>query len=219
MSRFEPANGRFLFPTPGGAYAATLAPHDDPGRRVLLWLMSSDVSPMLTTDAAMRWSDASDSDAALEVLHRLQQKSLIQSEAAARHAATGALEDLLPELLRPLSSSGKALLADAQGFHLATAGFPREAAEELSALTADLATLQSRHARLLANNLGFVGGNWALVDAMGNSRIGAWPLWIGQERFALVIAGTPRLNQPAFVEMVWALTRRYANLRAGKSPH
>jgi hypothetical protein len=70
-----------------------------------------------------------------------------------RSAPAAALEDLLPDLLLPLSGSGKALLADSQGFYLDSDGFPHEAAEELSALSADLATLHERRHSLLRNNM------------------------------------------------------------------
>lgn len=216
MPRFEAVSGRFLSPTPGGAYTATASPHDDPARRVLLALMAGDHTPALTREAAMEWSGLEDAQAALEVVYRLQSLALVQAGSNSRAAAPEALEQILPDLLARLSNVGRALLADAQGFYLATAGFPHETAEELSALTADLASLHLRHSRLLQNNLGLPVSNWALVDAAGNSRIGAWPMYVGEERFALVLAGTPRLNQPAFVDLAWALTRRYAHL--GRPP-
>lgn len=211
MPAYDLTAARYLCPTPGGAYTAVLAPSDDPGRRVLLALMSGSESPLLTRESALAWSGIADENDALEIVYRLQSLALVQGESSARSAAPGALERLLPGLLARLSSNGRALLADSQGFYLAAAGFPHETAEQLSALSADLASLHRRHAALLQNNLGLSGSNWALVDAAGNSRVGVWPLHIGVERFALVIAGVPRLNQPAFVELVWALVRRYAH--------
>ena len=108
-----------------------------------------------------------------------------------------------------LSSQSKVLLADTQGFYVCSQGFPHETAEELSALSADIASLQERHQRLVGNNLGLETSAWGLVEASGGSRIGFWPLFIGEQRFALIISGCPQFNQPALTSLVWALSKRY----------
>jgi hypothetical protein len=210
--RFEIATGQFAAPTPGGVYHATVAPDDDPPRRLLRALMAGDDTPPLSAESIRAWSGIADSDAALEVYYHLQSLALVQAGPVARRAPMATLEELLPTLLAQLTRSGKALLADAQGFYLATSGFPHETAEELSALSADLSSLHERHQRMLRNNLGLDRSSWALIDAAGNSQLGVWPLFVGSQRFALVAAGTPQLNQPAFVDLVWALTRRYAGM-------
>jgi hypothetical protein len=212
MPHFDIAAGMYAAPTPGGVYHATLAPDDDPPRRLLRALMTGDDTPALSADAIRDWSGIAETEAALEVYHRLQSLALVQADAAPRRAPMATLEELLPTLLAQLARSGKALLADAQGFYLATSGFPHETAEELSALSADLGLLHERHQRMLRHNLGLDRSSWALIDAAGNSQLGVWPLFIGSQRFALVASGTPQLNQPAFVDLVWALTRRYASL-------
>jgi hypothetical protein len=51
---------------------------------------------------------------------------------------------------------------------------------------------------------------WAVVDFFGNSQVGFWPLFIGNNRFVVVISGIPHFNQPELVSLVWALTIRYA---------
>jgi len=58
--------------------------------------------------------------------------------------------------------------------------------------------------------MGLETSAWALVDAAGNSRVGFWPLYVGKQRFVLVLGGVPRLNQPALTELIWALSKRYA---------
>jgi hypothetical protein len=207
----ELREGRYLAATPAGAYLATQQAADEPARRLLLALLSADGTAPLSDAALAAWSGLPPDDA-LELLARMQKMALVEAFASPRMPLPGSLELLLPVLLAQLSSSGRALLADGQGFYLATAGFPHESAEELSALSADLASLHERHGRLLRNNLSMMSSNWALVDAAGNSRIGFWPLFVGKQRFALVLAGLPRLNQPAFVELVGALARRYATV-------
>ena len=48
-----------------------------------------------------------------------------------------------------------------------------------------------------------------IVDMAGNSRVGFWPLFVGDHRFVLALGGLPALNHPALVELVWSLTVRY----------
>jgi len=122
----------------------------------------------------------------------------------------GALEELLPPLLTNISETEKVLLADDQGFYLACLGFPHEVAEELSALSAEIATVHERRAGLLMNNMGLGSHAWAIVDAFGNSQTGFWPVFIGKTRFVIVISGVPHFNQPDFVKLIWALSIRYA---------
>ena len=79
--------------------------------------------------------------------------------------------------------------------------------------------------RVQANRLGvFViasgtaTGAWALVDMAGNSRVGFWPLFIGDHRFVLALGGLPALNHPALVELVWSLTFRYGGPELAATP-
>lgn len=99
--------------------------------------------------------------------------------------------------------------ADEEGFYVARASSPHEAAEELSALSADLASLHAGHMGLLRNKLRVLSQAWSIVDAAGNTELGVWPLFIGPHRFSLVVSGAPCFNQWPFSELVWALSRRY----------
>ena len=91
---------------------------------------------------------------------------------------------------------------------LARCGLDDEAAEAPSALSADLVSVQLRHQARLAKSLRLPVQGWAAVDAYGASRIGAWPLFVGDERFMLVLLGEPRLNRQEFVTLVWMLISR-----------
>jgi hypothetical protein len=148
----------------------------------------------------------------LELLLHCQKLGWVQGVEQPLTAPQGALETLLPELLSQISETGKVLLADDQGFYLACSGFAHEAAEELSALSADLATVHKRRSGLLIRNLGIASHAWAIVDAFGCSQIGFWPLFVGSQQFVLVIAGVPHFNQPEFVTLVWALSLRYTKM-------
>ena len=146
----------------------------------------------------------------MELLYRMQQLGWIQGERGRRDAPQGSLETVLPGLLKQLSSSDKVLLADNAGFYVCNLGYPHETAEELSALSADIGNLYERHKGLLARNLGVRSEAWAIVNAAGSSEIGVWPLHIGSVRFSLIISGLSLFNQPAFTDLVWALSLRYA---------
>ncbi|RCX33114.1 hypothetical protein [Thioalbus denitrificans] len=201
--------GHYLAVSPAGAYHAAAAPDASRPRTLLTALLRRDETPPLELEGLRRWCGVHDNGTALDLLHHLQTLGWLEGLATPRRAPGGPLEQLLPELLAPLSAAGRALLADAQGFYLASVGFPHEAAEEISALSADLASLHARHHGLLGGNLGLPGGAWGVLDAAGNSQFGFWPIHAGGHRFVLALAGQPRLNQPALTRLVWALWRRY----------
>jgi hypothetical protein len=206
----ELATGKFASLTPYGAFYAVTEAADDAIRRLLQAILREPGTEALSDVQVCRWIGSNDIDAALDLLKRLQSLAMIQVTETPLSIAPLPLEELLPQLIAPLSGAGKALLADAHGFYLATVGFPREVAEELAALSADIATLHTRHSHLLAKNLDFSGSSWGLLDPAGASQLGIWPLYVGETRFALAIAGRPRLNQEAFAQLVQALARRYS---------
>ncbi len=209
MVRYRLTKERYVFLTPAGAYFAVSGSGNVPVRRFLFSLIRSSTSPLLTREALPELCGTDDIQEALELLHHAKKLGWIQASEQPWQAPSGTLEDFLPELLSPLSGSGKALLADQQGLYLASHGFAHEAAEELSALSADMASVQQRHDGLLGNNLGMQSAAWAIVNASGDSQLGFWPLFIGRQRFSLVLSGLPCLNQPAFTKLVWALSKRY----------
>lgn len=200
--------GQFLMPTPAGAYYAASRPKPDSACRFLFGLMTGDSAPPLEPATAQRASGLG-ADDALELLYQIQRLGLVQAVKQPYRPPQGALGEVLGDLINQFSSATKALLADPEGFYVASCGFPHETAEEISALSADMAALQERHTRLLQGNLRLSTSNWALVDASGNSQLGFWPLYIGGIRFVMAISGVPRFNQPGFTDLVWALTKRY----------
>ncbi len=210
MTRYQLQENIHVLPSPAGAYYAVSRPEDEVPRRLLRRLLGQPSSPLLSIDGVRDWSGMNDDDSAMELLSHIQALGWIEGMDAPVTPPEGRLEDTLPELLAPLSGNGKVLLADEQGFYLCSQGFAHETAEELSALSAGLATLHERHAGLLKNNLGLRSNAWAVVDAAGNSEVGFWPMYIGQQRFVLVAGGMPRLNQPALTQLIWALSIRYA---------
>ena len=209
MAEYELLSGLHIAPSPAGAYYAASSPLDDPARATLIRLLGHIESPPFTVDALRELTGLNDEQAALEHIYRLQDLGLVQGLREPRHSPQGSLETALPGILAELAGRGKALLADEQGFYLATHGFHHETAEELAGLSADLGSLHTRHVGLLEGNLGLHTSAWALINAGGVSEIGFWPLFVGRYRFVLIISGTPNLHQAATLDLIWMLFRRY----------
>lgn len=202
--------GLYLYPTPAGAYYAAFTNENDKSRKFLRQIFLQPVTPVLNLDNLQKMTGINDSQKCYELLHHCQKLNWIQGLETEREFPSDLLENILPALLNKMSGCGKVLLADMQGFYLASHGFPHEVAEELSALSADIATIYERRSGLLTNNLGIASHAWAIVDVFGNSQIGFWPLFIGKNRFVIAISGVPYFNQPEFVDLIWALSMRYA---------
>jgi hypothetical protein len=158
----------------------------------------------------MLQGDSGDEEKAFELLHHCQKLGWVQGLTSVKEFPQGALEDILPDFLKKISESGKVLLADDQGFYLALSGFVHEVAEELSALGAEISTLHMRRSGLLMSNMGLGSHAWAVVNAVGKSQVGFWPVFIGKNRFVITVSGTPHFNQPEFVSLAWALSIRYS---------
>ncbi|MEN8177389.1 MAG: hypothetical protein ABFS39_02085 [Pseudomonadota bacterium] len=209
MTKYRLADDLYISATPAGAYYAASSPGEDSSRQLLRALLRQEVTPSLSLQGLQEWTGSDDDNQSLELLYHAQGLGWVEGLEAERSAPAGALEDIIPDLLPDLSGNGKALLADDQGFYVSSQGFAHEAAEELSALSADIASLHDRHRGLLRNNLGLGTDAWALSDAAGNSQVGFWPLFVGDQRFVLVVGGMPHFNQAALTTLVWALSTRY----------
>jgi hypothetical protein len=214
MANFTLAGDIYVHPTPAGTYYAVSGTDHNPSRRLIQALLQKQSSPRLTLEGLRDWANIDDEEQILSLLYHIQGLGWVQGLDAPLECNEQPLEIQLPILLRELTFHGKVLLADNQGFYLASSGFPHEVAEELSALSADLASLHMRRSGLLVNNLGLASSAWAIVDAAGNGKIGFWPVFIGNQRFVLVVSGVPQFNHPDFVNLVWVLSRRYAVMGA-----
>jgi len=210
MSSYSLTEGLYLFPTPAGVYYAVSSEETDKPRQFLRKLLHQRQTHALNLENLKQLMGYDEQQKCLELLHHCQKLGWVQGLNAAQEYPAGTLETILPGYLSKMSENGKGLLADKQGFYLASHGFPHEVAEELSALSADVATVHERRSGLLMNNMGLASHAWAVVDVFGNSQVGFWPLFIDKNRFVIAISGVPHFNQPEFVTLVWALTIRYA---------
>lgn len=195
--------------TSAGAYYAVSSGEPEMLRQLIFQLLQSDQSPQFSEQNIDIWSNNGNPEETIQMLYRLQELGWITGLHEPVATPTGAVDAVLPKLLPTLSEDRKILLADSEGFYVASFGYPHEAAEELSAVSADLAILYNRHKGLLQNNQRHSLQSWGLIDAAGNSQLGFWPLCFGKQRFVLVLSGRPCFNQPAFKDLVWSLARRY----------
>lgn len=206
----QPLPNSYLAVTPSGAYYVASRATADVASRLITHILGRTESPPLNDDTLHQITGQSSSDDARSLVESLGQLGFITALDKPRHVPKGALEESLPPLLGSLSSRKRVLVADAEGFYVASTGFNHETAEELSALSADLASLSERRRGALLGNLRLAGSNWALVDASGNSQVGFWPLHLGGTHFVLVVAGVPRFNQWTYADLIWTLSHRYS---------
>lgn len=199
---------QFIKICPAGAFYATVGSEPDDARALLLQLLSSDMSLPYSSELVMELTDLEESDAA-DLFNKLLDKNFVQLSPTPARTINESIEQVLPELLSGLSSSGKVALADHHGFCLGSTGYEADHAEALSALAADLSSLHERHSLLLNRDLEFMGESWGMLDPVGLSQVGFWVIHLGHQRFVLVIDQMPRLNQNNYVELLSVLARRY----------
>lgn len=210
MNNYTLTEGLHLFPTPAGAYYAVCSDELDKPRQFIRKLLLRSVTPALDLKNLEQLTETENSEESCKLLYECQKMQWVQGIEKPIEYPSDLLENILPDLLSKISESGKVLLADMQGFYLACHGFPHDLAEELSALSAELTTIHERRSGQLMTNLGIPNNAWGIIDVFGNSQIGFWPLYIGKNRFVIVISGIPHFNQPEFIELIWALSIRYA---------
>ena len=208
-AEYQLAEDLYILPTPAGAYFAVSSPHKTRVRRLLRALLKYRSSPHVDTEFICKCLETDNEQEALEVLHRAQSLAWIEGYTEPRDVPGLGVGQGLNELVPRLSSVGKGLIIDWNGLSLARCGIDEATADTLAALGADLVGVQERHAERMAEQFGQATHGWAAVDAYGSSRIGAWPLYIGDERVLLVLLGEPRLNDPAFLALVWLLIESY----------
>lgn len=214
MNEFTLSEGLFLYPTPAGTFYAVSSEHTDVHRDFILKLLLQPTLPALNLENLRRLTGFEEPQDCYEILYHCQKLNWVQGLETTKDYPSGSLETILPGLLVNLSDSGHVLLADMDGFHLGSHGFSEDVCDELAVLSAELEILHKRRSRVLGKNLGITNRSWGIIDVFGNSQIGFWPLFLGKNHFFLVISGVPHFNQPEFVELIWALSMRYADKAA-----
>lgn len=204
----ENTQEKYLQVTPSGAYYATVNAQPDDARALLLQLMASTEAIEHSMEFFAELADL-DMEHAEKLYGKLVARRFLSLVEEPTLPQPGSLEVILKDVLPVLSSTGKVVLGDDQGFCLASSGYERSHADRLAALSADLIALHERHQVLLNNDLKLMGQSWGLLDPVGNSILGIWVLHIGSQAFSLVVHEQPNLNQNQFVELLGALASRY----------
>lgn len=199
----------YLRPTPAGAFRAVSGATPDAVSTFLHAILRQPSMPWLDLGTVVALTGVADPQGALAVLHAAQEDGLVEALDEPQELPAGSLEEVVPQLLVELSLDGTIVLADADGLPVWFHGMSFDLAERLAALSADLATVHARHRETLGALDTRDGGAFALVDGLGASQLGCWPLHVGQTRFVLVAQGLPRLHHPHFTTLVWLLVRRY----------
>lgn len=204
----ELAPGLYLAPTSLGALHAVTSTQVGPAEHLIRSLLQAP-KPLLTDDVDLcALAGVGDADTALTVLALAQDAGWIEGTTDEPQIPPGPLGMELPGLLVPLSDVGQAALVDDQGFSLSSVGFTPDAEAELAVLAAEVVSLQRRRTTFAASPTAATG--WGLVDRHGATTVAIFPLSIGIQPFVLILGGLPRLNHPSFVQLVTALSRRYA---------
>jgi hypothetical protein len=206
MSDYQLTQDVHIIPTPLGAYCAASDPRPDAARSLILGIMANETTQKVSVETLLQYVGKGNP---LQLLYWMEKSKWIAGRAESETLAAQHIETDVPYLLSQLSSDGKALLADHQGFHLVSAGFTQELAEELAILAAEISTIQNKHSELIRSKLHLGTMAMAVIDSGGNSELGLWPLYIGKQHFMLVISGIPRFDQQAYLHLIWALCRRY----------
>ena len=206
MAEYQLTQDVHIIPTPLGAYAAASNPQPDAARSLILGIMANETTQKVSVETLRKYVGKGDP---LQLLYWMEKSKWIVGRAESETLAAQHIETDVPFLLSQLSSSGMALLADHQGFHLVSAGFTLDVAEELAIFAAGISTLQEKHAELVKSKLRLGSLAMAVIDSGGNSELGFWPLYIGEQHFMLVISGIPKFDQQAYLHLIWALCRRY----------
>ena len=206
MSEYQLTQDVHIIPTPLGAYCAASNSQPDAARSLILGIMASETTQKVSVETLRQYVGNANP---LQLLYWMEKSKWIAGRAESETLAAQHIETDVPFLLSQLSSDGKALLADHQGFHLVNAGFTQNVAEELAIFAAGISAIQDRHSELIRSKLRLGSMAMAVIDSGGNSELGFWPLYVGKQHFMLVISGIPRFDQQAYLHLIWALCRKY----------
>jgi hypothetical protein len=114
------------------------------------------------------------------------------------------LDDFLPQVIASLSGECRAVLASEDGFCLGRANMAQDRAEIVSAAAADYSEFATRQARR-----GWDGATRCVAfhgDApFLQPSCSFVPFWVDGAGYWLIVMGEPRLNNPALLELFWAI--------------
>ncbi len=200
---------KHLFPTASGAYYAACQPDRTP---VALWftemLRNPHTSKMSLTKIKATMHIQSQAECA-SLLEDIIAVGWLEEHDHKLYAPEGKISEIAPNLLAALSSTGRGLLVDDQGFCLVSVGFDADDIDELAAMSVRFGALIHQYRATLKRQTTVSTESWGLIDVAGHNQIGVWPIFLNKRRFSLVLQGIPQLNDPSFTQLIWALYSRY----------
>nr|WP_253340140.1 peptidase M23 [Neisseria sp. HSC-16F19] len=196
-----------LYPkvTPAGAFYAVSSSTHSASRILLANILQADVKEMITEERLMQWAGTDDRSTALSLLYRLQRLEFLYGEEQPSSKLVEVTAEGFQDILGQLSDNDRALLVDQDGFYFANIGFNHETAEEVANLASEARILIEKHSLLVKNNLNIYHNAMGICDPAGQSELTFFPLYVGDVKYILVIAGIPLLNSEAFVTLVRSL--------------
>lgn len=196
-----------LYPkvTPAGAFYAVSSPAFSASRILLANILQASVDDHITEQRLLEWAQADDLNTAINLLYRLQRLEFLYGEEKPSSVMMKVTAEQFEGILGQLSDSNRALLVDKDGFYFANIGFNHETAEEVANLASEATRLLEKHSLLVKNNLNIYHNAMGICDPNGQSELTFFPLYVGDVKYILVIAGVPLLNSEAFVTLVRSL--------------
>ncbi len=204
------AKERHLTVTPLGALFATSNAEESTAKQVLVKMLTMQSSVLLNNENILELTGLNDIELAEAVLYQLQVKHYVQAEDEEVIVPDINISEELPTYLRLLSSTGRAVLTDRNGFLISHAGFDNAVVEEISAISSQFTNIYQSYRESLSGLFGDRYSTVGLINNQGISQVGFVILNIAGEIFTLTIGDTPFLNQRTFRDIVWLLAYRYA---------
>lgn len=200
---------KYLFPSAAGVYHLACQPSQTSAKKLFSDILRRTHTRIITTHEVQRIMEINSHQRFTEEMQTILSLGWLEEHDTPFQLPDDALEELLPQLLTVLSSTGHTFLSDSHGFPLFSSGFPKKDVEALSAMSAQFSSIYDKYHAVIQRTAQSPTQAWGMIDAAGNSNMGIWPISIGNHGFNLLIQGIPKLDHPNFVILVWLLYSRY----------
>ncbi len=200
---------KHLFPTASGVYHAACQPDRTPAALWFTEMLRSLHTTSMSLTAIKNIMSIHSKVEFARLLEEIVSMGWLEEHDHTLYAPVGGISEVAPNLLTTLSSTGKGLLVDDQGLCLVSVGFDANYIDEIAAMSVRCSSLVHEYHDTLKDHTISSTGACGLVDAAGHNQIGVWPIFLNDRRFGLVLQGVPKLNNPNFTQLIWALYSRY----------
>lgn len=179
---------------------AVQSPEQNPARRLMIAMMYHAARFAFTPQQLAEISHVGDAGLALRLLSRLQQQQFLLAKAEQNSDEFAVSDQRLQAHLGCINRSGKAILADAHGFCLVSAGFDSDKVDSLAGLCAKFnltGTLTNDAINVLQSN--------RLVFREHSF----FSLFVGEQRFTLLSVGPLYSENYALTHVISILVQRF----------